>query len=478
MLPSPPSRGPWLVVATVVIIVCLQQCTAAPFDKGHPSNIKGADTDWIMLACFQQPGRGEVGVGDCGGGDDEDVHVGVFVAGCSCGDGPAAWEFSTGKESWSNTTAEESQCEVYARGGELRGRIRGSGPNFDSPLFMLNATDHYYAVIRMNYHGFSTQGRVLVRFGDFLPPSSYVCFRSSRGMRVLHFVLHAHCTRRRTHADAECFAIRYATGDAVWDENVGDFLSLDFDIIGDGFFHTYYVPMYDFREPIPVVQHQITQLRLYPALNAALGQSVAIDFIRVVEAPTIFAVQGCSQLPLHATGPGIYPPPVGEQWIRPPTPLNQYFSRFNETSVTRGVGVDDDSLPFGITYNCLIEGGDRITVKGINLGISGARIAVNNRPCLDVEHITDQTAVSCTLPPGVPGIVDVTIAEGFMPGLTGTKAFLSYMSACSSCALPPVTTACMYCCLTVVSLCVPPPQSLPRVCLNPPSRTLLQSLFT
>lgn len=64
---------------------------------------------------------------------------------------------------------------------------------------------------------------------------------------------------------------------------MGDFRTLEFDIIGDGLFHTYYVPLYGFREPIPVVQHQITQLRLEPALQAALGQSLAIDFVRIVE---------------------------------------------------------------------------------------------------------------------------------------------------------------------------------------------------
>ena len=80
-----------------------------------------------------------------------------------------------------------------------------------------------------------------------------------------------------------CVCCRYATGDAVWDEDIGDFLTLDFNIVGDGLFHTYYIPLYGFREPIPVVQTPITQLRLLPAINAALGQSIAIDFIRIAE---------------------------------------------------------------------------------------------------------------------------------------------------------------------------------------------------
>lgn len=298
------------------------------------------------------------------------------------------WEFNTGLEGWSNSSAEESQCEVYSRGGELRGRIRGATPNFDSPLFFLAATDHYYVVLRMAYHGFSTQGQVLVRHGLSMPPS------------------------------------RYATGDAMWDG--GDFLTLDFDLIGDGRFHTYYVNLYNFRSPIPEVQHNITQLRLMPALEAAVGQSVKIDFIRIAEAPTILAVEGCSLLPEESAGDGIYPPSVGEQWIRPVGSLDQRFKYYNQTQITRGVGVVDRTLPFGITYNCLLRGGDRITLHGINFGISGARVSVNNRPCLNVQHHEAQASVSCTTPPGVAGIVNVTIAEGFLPGLTGTKPFLSY----------------------------------------------------
>ena len=170
-------------------------------------------------------------------------------------------------------------------------------------------------------------------------------------------------------------------------------------------------------------------------------------------APTILAVEGCSDLPQAASGPGVYPPPVGEQWIRPPGSLNQRFQFYNQTQITRGsrsrlwvtpcmasslhccllcylagVGVPDRSLPFGITYNCLADGGDRITLIGTNFGVSGARFSVNNRPCMDVQHLEAQSVVSCTISPGPPGIVDVTIAEGFMPGLTGTKPFLSYAS--------------------------------------------------
>ena len=54
------------------------------------------------------------------------------------------------------------------------------------------------------YHGFSTRGAFYVRYGDAMPPS------------------------------------RYATGDAVWEDS---YYIRQFDINGDGLFHTYYVPL-------------------------------------------------------------------------------------------------------------------------------------------------------------------------------------------------------------------------------------------
>lgn len=67
-----------------------------------------------------------------------------------------------------------------------------------------------------------------------------------------------------------------------------------------------------------------------------------------------------------------------------------------------GVGLPDPSLPYGITYNCLQSGGDRITLIGLNLGSAGARIMVNDRPCIEVVHDVPQERVSCTTPPGTP----------------------------------------------------------------------------
>ena len=53
----------------------------------------------------------------------------------------ASWEFEGDTNGWGNSTTEELHTELYVRGGELRGRIRGPYPHFDSPTFIVNANN-------------------------------------------------------------------------------------------------------------------------------------------------------------------------------------------------------------------------------------------------------------------------------------------------------------------------------------------------
>ncbi len=67
-----------------------------------------------------------------------------------------------------------------------------------------------------------------------------------------------------------------------------------------------------------------------------------------------------------------------------------------------GVGTEAVQL-YGVTYNCLREGGDRITITGHNFGLSGARVSVGGRPCIHLTHDVPETQVSCTAPAGTAG---------------------------------------------------------------------------
>lgn len=81
---------------------------------------------------------------------------------------------------------------------------------------------------------------------------------------------------------------------------------------------------------------------------------------------------------------------------------------------------------YGITYNCLRRGGERIYISGVHFGHAGGRIEVGGRPCRNVRYEVPETVVSCLTPEGEGGIVNVTVTDGDMPQLRGTKAYLSY----------------------------------------------------
>ena len=224
-----------------------------------------------------------------------------FVASCCLG--PVAWEFEHGLEGFANSTTESLSAETYAHSGEFYMQFRGSDPAFDSPLFEFTLYDDAYIVLRMNYHGRGTTTKFWLR-EEVFPPAEY------------------------------------RTGDAVWRD--GEYFERSVEIIGDGRFHVYYIPLFDQRNPTPQPQITITQLRFFPATPARAGESAIVDWIRIMKgtkvgnvaltdsvialprvsfswpAPTIQRVEGCSVLPPESAGRGVYPEVPYRQWVRPP----------------------------------------------------------------------------------------------------------------------------------------------------------------
>ncbi len=96
-----------------------------------------------------------------------------------------------------------------------------------------------------------------------------------------------------------------ALRELAFDGADAELASVDFDVRADGTFHTYAAPLWAHASG-----GSISRLRLYPAVSraydaaraplvaarppAAHGASVAIDWVRVVRAPTIARVTGCS----------------------------------------------------------------------------------------------------------------------------------------------------------------------------------------
>ena len=71
-------------------------------------------------------------------------------------------------------------------------------------------------------------------------------------------------------------------GEAVWNLTDPTEWEVQFDVIPDGQYHVYYVPLFPFKLTSPEVQLNLTQMRLNPVWGASNGQAVKIDWIRVV----------------------------------------------------------------------------------------------------------------------------------------------------------------------------------------------------
>lgn len=71
-------------------------------------------------------------------------------------------------------------------------------------------------------------------------------------------------------------------GKAIWNLSDPSQWEVPFGVIPDGQYHVYYVPLFPFKLEAPILQLNLTQMRLNPIFNASIGQTVDIDWIRVI----------------------------------------------------------------------------------------------------------------------------------------------------------------------------------------------------
>jgi hypothetical protein len=66
------------------------------------------------------------------------------------------------------------------------------------------------------------------------------------------------------------------------------------------------------------------------------------------------------------------------------------------------IGCSSDPTPAISAINCAREGGDILTIQGLNFGSSGATVLIGSVLCLNVVHdtVTPNELVTCTLPAG------------------------------------------------------------------------------
>ena len=372
-----------------------------------------------------------------------------------------SWDFADGLEGWANATTEELELEAYARGGELRGNVRGATPHLDSPRFWTDASDKHYVVLRLAYAGLgaSARGKIWVRFGN------------SARERVLDSVDY---------------------GVTSWTKR--EYVELSFAMVADGAYHTYYVPIYaEYSGPI-------AQLRLFPAVplvagdaltTPRVGHTLRLDWVRIAKAPTVWRVEGCTRLRsdprrLVPRPPLGWPAAGGAAWATAGT--EKCVLSAGRTNTTRmeshcngGVGAKYfntdadaaayiaapalstlprpaiDALQYATTFNCLRRGGERIVITGINFGASGAIVTVGGEPCRDVAHAEPAThtdaarperQLTCTLPAAIDAAegaqptgdarthVAVVVTNGVLPGLLDSQRYLAYAARPPTVATP------------------------------------------
>lgn len=200
--------------------------------------------------------------------------------------------------------------------------------------------------------------------------------------------------------------------------------SVPFEIEGDGLFRTLYIPLGG------VVSGSISQLRMRPSPpgSGVVGESFAIDWVRVMRKPRVDRVLGCIDKffdnPYSEVVSNIAVADflvndalvVGSTWFGPALPQFKLAS----------------------TYGCPREGGMLITLIGENLGFEGSEVLVDGVPCVQVQHLKGENLeLTCILPPGSSDQAWVEVSNGLLPGLRASFPILGYLQPPSQPADPP-----------------------------------------
>ena len=176
-----------------------------------------------------------------------------------------------------------------------------------------------------------------------------------------------------------------------------------------------------------------------------VGETFAIDFIKIAKAPTIMTVEGC----------------INKRYVNSTTNPARVYGAHNTTVETHVVhthngkpsltyiqtkDVQHSPLWYGKTYNCLRSGGELIKITGRNFGVfdpswseATPTVTIGGKPCTHVKMTIPERQLTCISPPGIGDDVPVTVTNGKLPGLSGTQQYFSYARAPPECPKPSVS---------------------------------------
>jgi Bacterial lectin/IPT/TIG domain/Fibronectin type III domain len=196
--------------------------------------------------------------------------------------------------------------------------------------------------------------------------------------------------------------------------------------------HTYTIPMYEtFTGFINTLQLQpvvaLTTSLGSTTIAPRIGDSFRVDFIYLMKAPHVYAVQGCiDQYYSDAKGPGLQSPITSltsDNWV-----INDYLQA-GATQFNNDAAFEAGQL-YATTYDCFA--GTQITITGTYFD-EDTRVYIDEIECLNVSYLTEQQQITCTLPQRVePNSVaqrvtsTVKLCSSLMPDVCHAVDYLSY----------------------------------------------------
>ncbi|GBG34626.1 Hypothetical Protein FCC1311_108482 [Hondaea fermentalgiana] len=354
------------------------------------------------------------------------------------------WDFDDDLDGWAQSTWEEMGAQVYAEGGEMRGRVQRAGqvPRFDSPLFRANASDKLTVVMRVKYGG-----------------------QRERGARVDVRLLGSESTVEDFQSLPRPFGGGAATIASV---------PFDEEVFPDGRYAIIKAPIHEY------VNGTVVQLRIFPIQFDPENTIVEpwgtfdIDWIRLVEAPTITKVEGCLNKYFDEAPEPLHPSLMSQR-----SEDGEYVFRGGSEDGVNNVTIkaiasngdghllhkssflqESPESPYATTFNCPRQGPQtRIRITGRNLGdyatiaapieaTLDAQVAeeanapggtlqkwdtvtINGQICADVVMLEVERMIECTLPStaATNGLdrVPVTVQQPDYRCLEDSKPYLSYM---------------------------------------------------
>lgn len=218
-----------------------------------------------------------------------------------------------------------------------------------------------------------------------------------------------------------------------YEEGVG---ILPFDLDNSGEYVNYYLPISE------VMLGALTRMRIqlmHAPKNEINGhaqptfrQALAFDYIRVVRAPEIWRVRGCL-----------------DKYFHNKNQQNPYYNVTTESEIInnrlpiRFFTQNRMDLPYASTFDCSIEGGEELQVDGYNFGPQ-ARVFIGGNECpvtsfsrVDPNDFRLET-LKCRIPAGLPGLQELRVQNGILPGILGISPYFSYRTESPAPAPPQI----------------------------------------